>query len=160
GEPPPGAVGTIEAMLSAVDYRGDASDTAVASTGGATLGYRFWRERARRSQEIFRTDGALCACAGTLSPPPQDSPPAEPLYRRLIAASADQGPADLAAAFADLDGAFGAACWDETRRRLSLLRDPFGVRSLYYVEQKGTLYFATELKQLLAVAGLELELDY
>jgi asparagine synthase (glutamine-hydrolysing) len=42
---------------------------------------------------------------------------------------------------------------------LTLGRDPFGVRSLYYAEHRGTFYFATELKQLLAISGLPVELD-
>ena len=46
-----------------------------------------------------------------------------------------------------------------TRRCLTLVRDPFGVRSLYYVQHDGVLYFASELKQLLAVAGLPVEID-
>ena len=45
-------------------------------------------------------------------------------------------------------------------RRLTLLRDPFGVRSLYYVEHAGVFYFASELKQLLAIPGLPVELDH
>jgi asparagine synthase (glutamine-hydrolysing) len=32
--------------------------------------------------------------------------------------------------------------------------DPFGIRSLYYVEHAGVLYFAGELKQLLALPDL------
>ena len=39
------------------------------------------------------------------------------------------------------------------------MRDPFGVRSLYYVEHDGVFYFASELKQLLAVPGLPVELN-
>ena len=50
-----------------------------------------------------------------------------------------------------LDGAFAAAWWDGERRRLTLIRDPFGVRSLYYTEHDGVFYFASELKQLLAI---------
>jgi asparagine synthetase B (glutamine-hydrolysing) len=52
--------------------------------------------------------------------------------------------------FAELDGAFCAAHIDGAREQLTLLRDPFGVRSLYYVEHRGVLLFATELKRLLA----------
>jgi asparagine synthetase B (glutamine-hydrolysing) len=48
----------------------------------------------------------------------------------------------------DLDGAFAAAWWDGEKRRLTLIRDPFGVRSLYYTEHRGVFYFASELKQL------------
>ena len=40
---------------------------------------------------------------------------------------------------------------------MTLLRDPFGVRALYYVEHGGVFYFASELKQLLAMPGLPVE---
>src|SRR5215211_4226445 len=86
---------SLDAMLAAIDYRGDRTDAAFAP--GVALGY--------------------------------------------------------------LDGAFAAAWWDGARRRLTLLRDPFGVRSLYYVEVDGTLYFASELNQLLALPGLPVAVD-
>ena len=58
-----------------------------------------------------------------------------------------------------LDGAFGAAWWDGARKRLTLIRDPFGVRSLYYTEHNGVFYFASELKQLLAIPSLPVKAD-
>jgi asparagine synthase (glutamine-hydrolysing) len=61
---------------------------------------------------------------------------------------------------AELDGAFAFAHWDEGTHKLTLGRDPFGVRSLYYVEHSGVFYFATELKQLLALAEIPAELDH
>src|SRR5204863_250086 len=45
------------------------------------------------------------------------------------------------------------------RKMLTLLRDPFGVRSLYYTEHRGVFYFASELKQLLAIPDLPARLD-
>ena len=59
---------------------------------------------------------------------------------------------------ATLDGNFAAACWDGTAAALAL-RDPFGVRTLYYTEHAGVFYFASELKQLLAIPGLPIEVD-
>jgi asparagine synthase (glutamine-hydrolysing) len=59
----------------------------------------------------------------------------------------------------ELDGAFAAALWDATSETLTLIRDPFGVRSLYYVEHGGAFFFASELKQLCAVASLPVEPD-
>lgn len=38
-----------------------------------------------------------------------------------------------------LDGAFCAARIDAEQRELTLLRDPFGVRPLFYVEHRGAL---------------------
>jgi asparagine synthase (glutamine-hydrolysing) len=59
--------------------------------------------------------------------------------------------------FESLDGAFAAAWWDGAK--LTLIRDPFGVRSLYTVSAGETFYFASELKQLLAVPGIPAQLD-
>jgi asparagine synthase (glutamine-hydrolysing) len=141
-------------MLAASDYRGDTSDRFLAE--GLGLGYRFLAERGHRSPGIEQGPEGLCACAGTLAPAQGEGPPARRLLQRLRALS---GPDDARSALADLDGAFAAAAWDPTTRRLRLIRDPFGVRSLYSLQQGGTLYFASELKQLLAIPGLALSLD-
>jgi asparagine synthase (glutamine-hydrolysing) len=58
-----------------------------------------------------------------------------------------------------LNGDFAFAIWDAVERRLLLARDRMGVRPLFYTEHKGTLYFASEVKALLAVPGIEAELD-
>ena len=49
----PGDPASIDAMLAAIDYRGDASDTA--SLPGVSLGYRWWRGRPGKSPGIHRT---------------------------------------------------------------------------------------------------------
>src|SRR5712692_6604251 len=136
---------TLDAMLAAIEYRGDSTDQAHAP--GAALGYRWWGGRPGKSPSIDRNGPHLVACAGTLAPPVPS--PAAALRERLGTGD------DLH----NLDGAFAAACWDGERRRLTLIRDPFGVRSLYYVEHAGVLYFASELKQLLAIPTLPVVLD-
>jgi len=135
----------LDAMLAAIDYRGDRTETV--SVPGAGLGYRWWGGRPGKSPGIHRDGPQLVACAGTLAPPVAS--PAAALLDRLR--SGDP--------LHDLDGAFAAAWWDGERRRLTLLRDPFGVRSLYYAEHDGVFYFASELKQLLAVPSLPVRLD-
>jgi asparagine synthase (glutamine-hydrolysing) len=143
GEAAPDA---ITRMLGAIAYRGDRNDTA--SMPGVGLGYRWWGGRPNKSPGIHRGAGAtLVACAGTLTP--AVASPAAALDERLAQR-----------ALADLDGAFGAARWDGATRTLTLIRDPFGVRSLYWVEHAGGFYFATELKQLLALAELPVALDH
>jgi len=135
----------LDAMLGAISYRGDTNVTAKGPRFG--LGYRFWKGRPGKAQNIYGApDGAYTAVAGTLAPAIDD--PALALDVRTRTSD-----------WAALDGAFCAARIDAEQRELTLLRDPFGVRSLYYVEHRGALLFATELKQLLAIESLPVELD-
>ena len=136
---------TLDAMLDAIDYRGDRIDKAFAS--GVALGYRWWGGRPGKSPGIHRDGQHLVACAGTFAPP-TDSPAAA--LPGKLNAGAD--------GLADLDGAFAAAWWDGNARRLTLLPDPFGVRSLYYAEHQGVFYFASEIKTLWA-AGIPKVMD-
>jgi asparagine synthase (glutamine-hydrolysing) len=133
----------LDAMLDAIDYRGDRIDKAYAP--GVALGYRWWGGRPGKSPGIHREGHHLIACAGTFAPP-VDSPAASLIGR-------------LGNEFDSIDGAFAAAWWDASAHKLTLLRDPFGVRSLYYTEHRGTFYFASEIKQLLAISGLPREID-
>ena len=137
---------SIDAMLAAIEYRGDRSD--VVSRPGVSLGYRWWSGRPGKSPGIHQDGAHVVACAGTFAP--AEASPAEALRRRLV-----PGPDGLDT----LDGAFAAAWWDGDLGRLTLVRDPFGVRSLYYVHHDGALYFASELKQLLAIATLPVEVN-
>lgn len=64
------------------------------------------------------------------------------------------------AALTRLNGQFAAALWHPRKRALALARDRLGIRPLYYAEQGGRLYFASEVKALLAAEpALSTELD-
>jgi asparagine synthase (glutamine-hydrolysing) len=61
--------------------------------------------------------------------------------------------------FARLNGIFALAIWDRRIERLSLVRDPFGVKPLYYAERNGRISFASELKALLLDPDLRPRVD-
>jgi asparagine synthase (glutamine-hydrolysing) len=52
-------------------------------------------------------------------------------------------------AVARLEGMFGLAVWDETRRRLVLARDRAGEKPMFWTEVDGELRFASEIQALL-----------
>lgn len=51
-----------------------------------------------------------------------------------------------------LRGMFGLAIYDKTKRKLILARDRLGKKPLHYALHRGNLYFASEIKSILAVA--------
>ena len=57
-----------------------------------------------------------------------------------------------------LEGMFGLAVWDRSRRRLVLARDRLGIKPLYWTVDADRLLFGSELKALLA-AGITREVD-
>lgn len=138
---------TLDAMLRAIPHRGDR--TATAFPPGAALGYRWWDNRPGHASSIATRGSISIACAGDLAPLTDD--PATAILDGL--ARWRDGSPDR------LDGSFAAAIWDADDERLTLLGDPFGLRTLCIVEHRGVLYFASELKQLLAIPGLPVEID-
>jgi asparagine synthase (glutamine-hydrolysing) len=59
----------------------------------------------------------------------------------------------------ELNGDFAFAIWDKRENRLVMARDRMGVRPLYYARHHGGLCFASEVKALLTVPGIQAELD-
>jgi len=65
-----------------------------------------------------------------------------------------------AEAFARFNGQWAVALYDRRKQELVLSRDRHGVRPLYYVEQGGRLYFASEVKALFAAPEVPRALDH
>jgi asparagine synthase (glutamine-hydrolysing) len=59
-----------------------------------------------------------------------------------------------------LTGIFAFALWDTRSSELLLARDPFGVKPLYYTENKNGFYFSSEMKSLLVNPNVSRELNY
>ncbi|MBL0373518.1 asparagine synthase (glutamine-hydrolyzing) [Rhizobium sp. KVB221] len=58
-----------------------------------------------------------------------------------------------------LNGDFAFAVWDSVREQMFLARDRMGVRPLFYTRHRAAVYFASEVKALLQVPGLQATLD-
>ena len=58
------------------------------------------------------------------------------------------------------NGMFAFAIWDRSDLKLTLGRDRFGQKPLYYGNVDGSFYFASELKAIRKVTQSSLELDY
>lgn len=59
----------------------------------------------------------------------------------------------------DLRGMFGLAIWDRHRQALLLARDRAGKKPLYYYQDAGCLWFASELKCLMALRATPTEVE-
>jgi len=61
--------------------------------------------------------------------------------------------------FSRLNGMYAFALWDERKRTLILARDPFGIKPLYYWDNRRTLVFASEIKAILSHPEVNPEVD-
>lgn len=58
-----------------------------------------------------------------------------------------------------LSGMFAFCLYDRRLRKAFLVRDPYGLRPVFFTRKRGRVYFASEIKALLEVPGLEKRLD-
>lgn len=59
-----------------------------------------------------------------------------------------------------LQGMFAFALWDKRRKELFIARDRFGIKPLYYAKTPQAVYFASEIKALLARLEISREIDF
>ena len=64
------------------------------------------------------------------------------------------------ACFEKLDGMFAIAIWDAKERRLVIARDRLGKKPMYWTVNNNTIWFASELKALLAAGVVEKKIDF
>ena len=58
-----------------------------------------------------------------------------------------------------LNGIFAIAIWDDVTKRLILYRDRSGIKPLFYSLQKDEIFFASEIKGILACPGIKAQID-
>lgn len=54
-----------------------------------------------------------------------------------------------------LNGMYAFAIWDYSTNTLHLARDGYGIKPLFYTQQNGALWFASEIKALLSIPGFQ-----
>jgi len=54
-----------------------------------------------------------------------------------------------------LNGIFAIAIYDQNEKTLHVVRDPIGIKPLYFTEQNGAVFFCSELKGLLSIPSLK-----
>lgn len=140
----PSAEADLAAMLDALAVRApDEATTWHDPEGSVRLGFRWLRTQpGEQNPGIQVTGGGAMAmtCDGHVFADDGSQSPA-PLLERFAA----RGPAG----WHDLDAQFALAIWDRGRRRLTLARDPLGVRFLYYFRSGEGAIFASEIKALI-----------
>ncbi len=58
-----------------------------------------------------------------------------------------------------LNGMFGLAIWDARNRRLTIARDPFGIKLVYYKIDANRLYFGSEIRAVVATTNQRADVD-
>ena len=109
------------------------------------------RGDAYRMPQVLQREGRRCVAVVDGNPSFSSE---EELFEGFFEVDAPESILDAYSSFREslgdlLVGPFALAVADEARAELYLLRDQEGARPLFYREEEGTLYFASEIKALL-----------
>lgn len=141
-----------------IDFRGGAPDRPDVLRLSQRLAHRGAAEEisasgaaifASRAGGVERTASAMAVSDSRLVRG-EGAPPDLRDAARLAVALDRGGPSGLA----ELDGVFAFASWDEGRQTLTLARDAFGVRPLFWARQGTRVAFASEIPALLRLPWL------
>ena len=58
-----------------------------------------------------------------------------------------------------LNGMFGLAIWDALNQRLTIARDPFGIKLVYYRMEAGRVFFGSEIRAVVAGTNDTIDVD-
>ncbi|HTB85371.1 MAG TPA: asparagine synthase (glutamine-hydrolyzing) [Candidatus Sulfotelmatobacter sp.] len=61
--------------------------------------------------------------------------------------------------FNHLNGMFGVGLWDVRKKKLLVVRDPMGIKLIYYKVENGTLTFGSEIRPVLAAGSSKPEVN-
>ena len=150
---------TVHRMCQAIVHRGP-DDEGILAKGNAGLGMRRLSiiDVAGGHQPIFNEDrSAWIVYNGEVYNFPELRPELEASGHRFYTNTDTEMIVHLyeemgADCVKKLRGMFAFALWDDRRQRLLIARDRLGKKPLHYALHQGKLYFASEIKSILAVA--------
>lgn len=136
-----GPIGLGHRRLSIVDLSPTGAQPMVAPDGRACIAYNgeFYNHQEYRSQLEAR---------GVRFRGPSDT-------ETLLHVMRELGPDSLE----DASGIFGFAYWDSVQQTLTLVRDPLGVKQVYFHDDGERILFASEIKALLCDPSVKREMD-
>src|SRR5260370_20903592 len=150
---------TVHRMCQAIVHRGP-DDEGILAKGNTGLGMRRLSiiDVAGGHQPIFNEDrSAWIVYNGEVYNFPEHRPELEAAGHRFYTTPDTEMIVHLyeemgADCVKKLRGMFAFALWDDRRQRLLIARDRLGKKPLHYALHRGKLYFASEIKSILAVA--------
>src|ERR1017187_7330550 len=138
---PEAAVTLAHRRLAIVDLTPTGAQPMVSSDGRWVISY---------NGEVYNT-AAIAATPGLVGFPFRGTSDTEVIVESVAKRGLDR-------TLDDLNGMFAIALWDRATRTLHLVRDRLGIKPLFLATPKRGVYFASELKALMAV-GLEMDID-